>query len=42
MVLQYKIIKNKSLKNDISTIDMPGVSKNPEDQTEDLFDELER
>jgi hypothetical protein len=45
MSLRYKNIKNKSLNNDISTIDMPpgvmGVSKNPEDQTEDHFSELE-
>ena len=46
MALQYKNIKNKSWNNDISTIDappgVPGVSKNPEDQTEDHFGELER
>ena len=42
MALQYKNIKN----NYISTIDtppgVPGVSKNPEDQPEDHFVELER
>ena len=43
MALQYKNIKNKSWNNDISTIDTPpGVSKNLEDQTEDLVSELER
>ena len=46
MALQSKKIKNKSWNNDISTIDtlpgVPGVSKNPEDQTDDLFNELER
>ena len=46
MWLRYKNIKNKSLNNDISTIDMPpgvpGMSKNLEDQTEDHFSELER
>ena len=46
MALQYKNIKNKSENNDISTIDtppgVPGVSKNPEDQSKDLFGKLER
>ena len=45
MALRYKNIKNKSWNNDISTVDkpsgVPGVSKNPEDQTEDHFGELE-
>ena len=38
MVLRYKNIKNKYWNNDLFTIDMPpgvpGVSKNPVDQTE--------
>ena len=45
MALGYKNVKNKSYKNDISTIDtssgVPGVSKNLEDQTEDHFGKLE-
>ena len=45
MALPKKNIKNKSWNNDISTIDtLPGVlgvSKNPEDQTEVHFGELE-
>ena len=46
MALGYNNIKNKYRNNDIYTIDTPpgvrGVSKNPWDQTEDHFGELER
>ena len=43
MVVQYKNSKNKSWNNDISSIKTPpGVSKNPKDQSEDHFGELER